>query len=413
MRIVNQIGNTTLLKRGKTLFICSKHTPIGCYGRVFAWVDSLTAEDCVVCFDTTEMEREVMRTLLVRRIPTILLVMNRFRDVNNMQVELALAEQRMLILTVRREQEDKGLTSMLRNRMALDMVQQVVCGYVNPKGTIAPLLKGRKEVVSLIECSPLLLAADTDEHPYRWTLAEDKKLLRLFYEDVGIHVMHQNIGRSYAAIRRRIGTMTMSDEYLKGREFEDYVLDLFHVGEEGKPMLKEWRGDKTHGDIAPENNSLPDFIFEYQGCSFAVECKWRNHLDMAHLIAQEHVASYKQFAKENNMPVHIILVIGGEPCNPQLLYDIPIGQLDEVLAKKIPINTFQQIPTDRGISVNLKFISKQKAKNAYAPWTEEEESRLADANTKGMSIAALAAQFGRTTGAIRARLKKQNESGSK
>ena len=45
MRIVNQIGNTILLKRSKTLFICSKHTPIGYYGRVFAWVDGLMTTD--------------------------------------------------------------------------------------------------------------------------------------------------------------------------------------------------------------------------------------------------------------------------------------------------------------------------------------------------------------------------------
>ena len=59
MRIVKTIGNRELLEREKTLFLCSKRTPIEVYGEVFQWVDLLSREDCIVCFDTTDMEKEV------------------------------------------------------------------------------------------------------------------------------------------------------------------------------------------------------------------------------------------------------------------------------------------------------------------------------------------------------------------
>ena len=76
MKIIDTIGNSDLLNREKTLFLCSKRTPIGLYGDVFRWVDSLFESDCIACFNSTEMEDEVLKALLVARIPTVLYVMN-------------------------------------------------------------------------------------------------------------------------------------------------------------------------------------------------------------------------------------------------------------------------------------------------------------------------------------------------
>ena len=104
MRIINKIGNEELLNREKTLFLCSKHAPYSVYDKVFGWVDSLTADDCVICFNSSELEDEVMRALLVNQVPTILVVMNRFTDKYNIQIEKALTEERMLILVLQRDE---------------------------------------------------------------------------------------------------------------------------------------------------------------------------------------------------------------------------------------------------------------------------------------------------------------------
>ena len=95
MQIIRMIGNAELMKRDKTLFICSKMTPIKLYEYVFRWTDSLNDGDCIVCFNSTDMEAEVLKALLVRNIPTILFVMNNFTDTNNIQIERALQEKRL------------------------------------------------------------------------------------------------------------------------------------------------------------------------------------------------------------------------------------------------------------------------------------------------------------------------------
>ena len=129
MKIIKTIGNQQLLERKRTLFLCSKRTPIELYGRVFQWVDSLSQRDCIVCFNSTEMEEEVLKALVVNKVPTILVVMNRFRDVHNIQIERALKELRMLVLVLKRDEPKcKGVTPRVRNEYVLSMVQHVVCG---------------------------------------------------------------------------------------------------------------------------------------------------------------------------------------------------------------------------------------------------------------------------------------------
>ena len=80
MKIIQEIGNRALLQRKKTLFLCSKMAPISKYDLIFGWVDSLSKDDCVICFNSSELEEEVMKALLVNQVPTILVVMNRFTE---------------------------------------------------------------------------------------------------------------------------------------------------------------------------------------------------------------------------------------------------------------------------------------------------------------------------------------------
>ena len=83
------------------------------------------------------MEEEVLKALLVARIPTILFVMNRFTDVNNIQVEQALKENRMLIVILKRDEpKGEGQTPRLRNEYVLSLCQHVVCDYVNKNGSV-------------------------------------------------------------------------------------------------------------------------------------------------------------------------------------------------------------------------------------------------------------------------------------
>ena len=324
MQIIHTIGNQSLWEREKTLFLSSKMAPINTWGKVFRWVDSLTSDDTVVCFNSSEFEAEMLKSLLVNKIPTVLVVMNRFRDTFNVQIEQALDENRLLIMELKRDEpRGKGSTPFLRNRFIISQVQHTVCGYIRSFGSIILVIGGQKNVTCLIDQEEIRSVAEEDTKPFRWTVAEDKRLLRMFYEDMGIHAIHKVLERPYSTIYTRIKSLTMNDEVLKGREFEDYTLELFDLPKNSKLSLKEWRGDKSKPGIYPESNSAPDFVFDYDGKCFAVECKWRSHLlteTIKELLPPGRLASFQQFEADRQMPVYLLLGTGGLPNDPDNIY---------------------------------------------------------------------------------------------
>lgn len=360
MKIISKIGNEDLLKREKSLFLCSKHVPYSLYDTIFAWVDSLTMEDCIICFNSSELEDEVMKALLVNQVPTILVVMNRFADKYNVQINKALTEQRMLILILQRdESHGAGQTPRLRNRYMIQMAEEIVCGYINKNGSIFPLLAGVHHV-RYLEQEELTSVAEPLVSPthQRWTVWQDKILLRMFYEDMGLHAIKKKLLRSYTSVRNRIKAITLPEEVLKGREFEDFVLELFDLYETKTYSLLEWRGDKSLGDISPVSNSYPDFVLEYKEGrrkrKFAVECKWRANIPrrLTQLLFEpEQITRYQEYAEEKALNVYIILGVGGEPSMPDELYLIPIDSISMIQSNPSLFKQFQREVVDKWFSI--------------------------------------------------------------
>jgi len=416
MRIAQTIGNKSLWQREKTLFLTSRMAPLACYESIFRWVESFDRWQCAVCFNTSELEEEVLKALLVCRVPTALVVTGKFHNTYNVQIEQALKEKRLLILVLQREDSDgKGFIARLRNQWAIDQVQHIVCGYINPNGSIFGLLAGHNNVTHLVDRKELK-AAEQEPKPYRWTVAEDKRLLRMFYEDMGIHAIHKAIGRPYSTVYLRVKSLTMNDELLKGREFEDHVLELLGVADNDKLTLKEWRGDKSLPSIYPEGNSNPDLVLEYDENPFAVECKWRSHLPKdieKELLPPVRMDSFQQFSTDRHMPVYLLLGIGGLPNDPDNLY---FTRLDKEFSVEILLNN--DIPSKEcllekisGLFVTAKHsnhMQKQKAlyPNAYKPWSEADDALLTKLYKDGTSIKELVTLFQRNCGGIASRLRK-------
>ena len=260
------------------------------------------------------------------------------------------------------------------------------------------------------------MAAEQEAKPYRWTVAEDKRLLRMFYEDMGVHAIHKAINRPYSTIYKRIKALTMNDEVLKGREFEDYVINLFDLPNNKKLTLKEWRGDKSLPGVYPESNSAQDFVFEYAGKPFAVECKWRSHLSKdieKELLPPERMASFHQFSTDRRMVVYLLLGIGGLPNDPDCLYFTCIDKkfsLESLSNNIIPSkeSLLEKIESLFTTATPTIHMERQKAlyTNVYKPWSEDDDALLTKLYKEGTSIKELISLFQRNRGGIAARLRK-------
>lgn len=411
MHIKQTIGNKEFWQREKTLFLTSRMAPLGCYEKVFRWVEEFDRGQCAVCFNTSELEEEVLKALLVCHVPTVLVVTGKFRNTYNVQIEQALKEDRLLVLVLQREESDgKGFEARLRNQWVIGQVQHIVCGYINPNGSIFGLLAGHSNVTHLLDKADLK-AAESVEKPYRWTVAEDKRLLRMYYEDMGIHAIHKAINRPYSTVYLRIKSLTMNDELLKGREFEDYVLEQLGIANNDRLTLKEWRGDKSLPGVYPEGNSNPDLVLEYDGRPFAIECKWRSHMpkDISkELLPPARVALFAKYSQENKLPVYLLLGIGGLPSDSDLLLLAPMED-------NLSLNTLNKshVQPEHILEHILKPLQKeQNMKDMYpnhgALWNKEDDQRLAELYQRQTSIPVLMTLFGRSRSGITSRLRKLN-----
>ena len=124
---------------------------------------------------------------------------------------------------------------------------------------------------------------------------------------------------------------TFSENNLKemGDEFERFTVTKFDTK---YFKIIDWRSDKSINGIYPESNKNPDLEIEFShnGISrrFSVECKYRTKVYDEILIAKPHkIIHYKNYSKNNKIPVFIFLGLGGVPSNPDECYIIPINKL--------------------------------------------------------------------------------------
>lgn len=128
------------------------------------------------------------------------------------------------------------------------------------------------------------------------------------------------------------------DNYEKGVEFEEYVVSRFS---KKYFSLKEWRSDKCSNGVYAESSTYPDmeytFTLRENSYNFAVECKWRakyNNENKVKWSYKDQLARYRQFVEEKNIPVFIILGIGGTPATPAEIFVVPLASIEHVELSK-------------------------------------------------------------------------------
>jgi len=115
----------------------------------------------------------------------------------------------------------------------------------------------------------------------------------------------------------------------KGVLFEKFVVKKFS---KKYFTIKEWRGDKFVEGVYADSNKLPDMEIELKLhnniVKFAVECKWRYRFNKNQFELKEYnLKNYREFEKEKNIPVFIVVGIGGKPSLPELMYVIPLKEI--------------------------------------------------------------------------------------
>ena len=132
------------------------------------------------------------------------------------------------------------------------------------------------------------------------------------------------------------------DNYAKGLAFEEFVVQRFN---NKFFTVKEWRSDKQVDGVFAESSQYPDLEINFKleaakiDVNFALECKWRKDFYRNSLkwSTDNQIERYNAFARERDLPVFVVLGVGGEPNDPKEMYVVPLEQLQKptVSAKEL------------------------------------------------------------------------------
>jgi hypothetical protein len=142
-----------------------------------------------------------------------------------------------------------------------------------------------------------------------------------------------------------------SGSFVQGEKFEKFVRERFN--KEKFTIVKQTI--PVPNDIAGpfvENNLDPDFIIRYKPNleKFAVEAKFRSTPRSPYdVIYPEQMARYKQFEKEEKIPVYIVIGYGGIPENPEKIFLVPLRRVnsDRLPIESLGDNSLSKYEMDR------------------------------------------------------------------
>jgi hypothetical protein len=164
--------------------------------------------------------------------------------------------------------------------------------------------------------------------------------------------------------KRRSGSAAALDEIDKGTIQKPQKPESFEAGEKFEKFVRE-RFDKDKFSIVKktipvdpnvygpfvEANLDPDFIIRYRSNyeKFAVEAKFRYPNSTHDLIKPYQMTRYKQFEREEKIPVYIVIGYGGIPENPEKIFLVLLKHInsDELPIETLRDNTLSKYEMDR------------------------------------------------------------------
>ncbi len=137
------IGNSELLKLSKTAFLCSRKIPASVILKCYDWaIAQREAGNCILSGFHSQLEKDVLHYLLKGKQPIIVALARGLKIKIEPEFEKPLDEGRLLIITPF-EKEVKRVTEQtatIRNKMMLELVDEVVVGFASEGGHLKKLL---------------------------------------------------------------------------------------------------------------------------------------------------------------------------------------------------------------------------------------------------------------------------------
>lgn len=144
------------------------------------------------------------------------------------------------------------------------------------------------------------------------------------------------------------------DNKAKGDAFEKFVVKKFNPK---YFTLQEWRSDKYVDGTYAVSNHFPDLEVNFELKSkgihdvLAIECKWRKNYykDGIEWAKNYQMTNYKEYAAKLNIPVYVMIGVGGEPNQPEELFIVPLKKMASNTISKAALAQYKKDDTHSGL----------------------------------------------------------------
>lgn len=148
------IGNIDLLKLSKTAFLCSRQVPASVVLKCYDWaIEQREQGNCVISGFHSQIEKDVLHYLLKGKQPIIVALARGLKQILEPYLVKPMQDGRLLIVspfnnTVKRVTEH---TATARNKLMMNLADQITIGYASPGGQLEEILKGSEKSINKIK----------------------------------------------------------------------------------------------------------------------------------------------------------------------------------------------------------------------------------------------------------------------
>jgi len=142
--IVESVGNVRLLNLPKTAFMCSRKVPAGIVLKCYDWaIEQREAGRCIISGFHSTIEMDVLFYLLKGSQPIIAALHRGIGKEIQKQFASYIDSGRLLVISPFDRSRTRGGSreARIRNKLMIDLAEDVVIGHATPGGGLAVLLE--------------------------------------------------------------------------------------------------------------------------------------------------------------------------------------------------------------------------------------------------------------------------------
>ena len=138
------LGNKEILKQHKIAFLCSRRCPAHIILKSYDWaIEQREKGNCIISGFHSQIEKDVFHYLLKGKQPIILALARGIKKRFEPEIEEAIAENRLLIITPFNENVKRITvdTATKRNELMVESADEIFIAYASSGGNLEQLIK--------------------------------------------------------------------------------------------------------------------------------------------------------------------------------------------------------------------------------------------------------------------------------